>query len=161
MIHFNFQGPPGWDPNLYWPWENCRMLLTFIPARMRGETLHPVLLMYHPTSTQLPVNNNMGFRPISLTRLKCWYCGNANVQKSCPSGERLVGCCVHCASAIFCAAVLPHNPALFKPTYKCTHLLDRQNILGSDRETASEVMHWKKWTHCNTVNMVNIAVLIA
>ena len=29
-------GPPNWDHNLYWPWENVRVLLTFVPSRMRS-----------------------------------------------------------------------------------------------------------------------------
>ena len=27
-------GPPGWNQQLFWPWENVRMILTFIPSRM-------------------------------------------------------------------------------------------------------------------------------
>ena len=30
------QGPPGWDPVQYWAWEDVRLLLTFIPARMKS-----------------------------------------------------------------------------------------------------------------------------
>ena len=30
------QGPRGWDPVQYWPWEDVRLLLTFIPSRMKS-----------------------------------------------------------------------------------------------------------------------------
>ena len=39
-------GPPGWDPQLYWPWEDVRLLLTFIPAQMRSVPDRAVMLMW-------------------------------------------------------------------------------------------------------------------
>ena len=29
-------GPPGWDPQRYWQWEDARLLLTFIPSSSMG-----------------------------------------------------------------------------------------------------------------------------
>ena len=34
------QGPPGWDAAKYWPWENVRLLLTFIPSRMKAQKIY-------------------------------------------------------------------------------------------------------------------------
>ena len=42
------QEPPGWNPHLYWPWENVWLLLTLIPARMHSAPDRAVLLMYKP-----------------------------------------------------------------------------------------------------------------
>ncbi len=42
-------GPPGWDPQLYWPWENVRMILLTVPSRMRSVPDRPVVHMYKPT----------------------------------------------------------------------------------------------------------------
>ena len=55
-------GPNGWDPHLYWPWENVRMLLTFLLARMKADKLRAVVLMYRPVNMNPPLTNNMGFR---------------------------------------------------------------------------------------------------
>ena len=41
-------GPPNWDHQLYWPWENVRLLLTFVPSRMRSGPDRAVVLMYKP-----------------------------------------------------------------------------------------------------------------
>ena len=35
-------GPMGWNPQLYWPWEDVRMLLTFLPARMKADKMRAV-----------------------------------------------------------------------------------------------------------------------
>ncbi len=126
---------------MFWPWEDCRMLLTFMPARMKSEVLHPVLLMYHPVTAPLPRVNNMGFRPLPLTRLKCWYCGPARTQASCPIGERLVGCCPHVSASLFCAAVLPNNINVFKTTYRGCHVIDRKSTQGIDRKTYNEIIN--------------------
>ena len=55
-------GPPGWDPALYWPWEDIRIMLLFIPARMKADKMRAVILMYKPVTMNLPNVNNMGFR---------------------------------------------------------------------------------------------------
>ena len=52
-------GPPGWDPNLYWPWEDVRLLLIFIPAHMKADIMRAVVLMYKPVTMNLPVSNNI------------------------------------------------------------------------------------------------------
>ena len=55
-------GPQGWDPVTYWPWEDVRMLLMFIPARMKADKMRAVVIMYRPVTMNLPITNNMGFR---------------------------------------------------------------------------------------------------
>ena len=69
------QGHPGWNPVLYWPWENVRFLLTFLPARMRTSNDRAVIIMYKPSNQPLPQVNPLGLRAASLQRLICWCCG--------------------------------------------------------------------------------------
>ena len=77
--HYGHQGPPGWNSAAYWPWEDVRFLLAFIPPRMKQGKLRAVVLMFRPSNMPLPVTNNMGFRTPDMSRLKCWICGPAAV----------------------------------------------------------------------------------
>ena len=131
-------GPPGWDNALYWPWEDVRMLLTFIPARMKRDKLRAVVLMFKSQNMPAPVTNNMGFRTPNLARLKCWICG-PTAGDACPPGERLAGCCSHCSTAVYLAAVLPGNPNLFRSHHRSCHMLDRANPHRMDEDIAEEV----------------------
>ena len=132
------QGPPGWNPVLYWPWENVRFLLTFLPARMRTSPDRAVIIMYKPSNQPLPQVNPLGLRPASLQRLICWCCGPSRAD-ACPIGERLVGCCSHCATSLWFSAVIPTDPAAFNTTHRGTNLLDRRNTQQIDVETLSQV----------------------
>ena len=131
-------GPPGWDPQLYWPWEDVRLFLTFIPARMRSVPDRAVILMYKPLNQPPPLVNPLGLRPVSLQRLMCWCCGPSRAN-ACPIGERLVGCCSHCATVLSFPAVVPANPGEFSTTHGRTHLLDRSNQIQMDIATTAEV----------------------
>ena len=132
------QGPPGWDPIMFGPWEDGRLLLTFLPACMRSAPDRAVVLFYKTSNQPPPAVNPLGLRPLSLQRLMYWCCGPAK-SNSCPIGERLVGCCSHCAAAIAFGTVVPNDPAAFKTTYRGTRLLDRNNPTELDRTTTSEV----------------------
>ena len=132
------QGPPGWNPHLYWPWENVRQLLTLIPARMRSAPDRAVLLMYKPQNQPLPIINPLGLRPQNLQRLMCWCCGPSR-RDACPIGERLVGCCSHVSTAISFSAVIPADPTAFQSTHRGTRLLDRKNVIQMDINTTAEV----------------------
>ena len=132
-------GPPGWDPNLYWPWEDVRLLLSFIPARMKSEQWRSVVLMYKANTMPGPVVNNMGFRTPAMARLKGWICGPTGRQ-ACPLGERLAGSCSHCATAMYIAAVIPGNPQIYHSKSRGCHLLDRANPQAMDEEILSEMM---------------------
>ena len=79
-------GPPNWDHHLYWPWENVRMLLTFVPSRMRSVPDRAVVLLYKPMPLPPPLVNPLGLRPQSLQRLMGYCCGSARAN-SCPIGE--------------------------------------------------------------------------
>ena len=107
------QGPPGWDPIMFGPWEDGRLLLTFLPARMRSAPDRAVVLFYKTSNQPPPAVNPLGLRPLSLQRLMYWCCGPAK-SNSCPIGERLVGCCSHCAAAIAFGTVVPNDPAASK-----------------------------------------------
>ena len=133
------QGPQGWNNALYGPWEDVRMLLTFIPARMKQDKLRAVILMYKPVNMPPPINNYLGFRSPNLARLKCWICG-PSAADACPVGERLAGCCSHCSAAEYLAAVLANNPNLFKPRHRGCNLLDRANPQAMDHDIVTEVM---------------------
>jgi hypothetical protein len=131
-------GPPGWDPILYWPWENGRMLLTFLPARMRSVPDRAVVLFYKPNNQPPMAVSPLGLRPPSLQRLICWCCGPSK-NNSCPVGERLVGCCSHVATAISFTAVVPADPTALITTHRGVRLLDRSNPLQMDIATTAEV----------------------
>ena len=131
-------GPPGWDQNLYWPWENVRMILTFFPPRMRTARERAVIHMYKTIDQPPPHANPLGLRPASLQRLMSWCCGPARAD-ACPVGERLVGCCVHCATSLWYSAVIPADPAAFKTSHKNINLIDRKNPQQMDVETVAEV----------------------
>ena len=133
-------GPPGWDPNVYWPWEDVRLLLMFIPAHMKADKMRAVILMYKPTNMNLPTHNNMGFRSAQMSRLKGWCCGPSDRADSCPPGERLAGACCHSSSAVYIAAVLSHNPNVFSSAHRGCHLIDRANNLRANQEIAAEVL---------------------
>ena len=135
-------GPPGWDAQLYWPWVDVRMLLTFIPARMRSVPDRAVVLMYIPANQPPPLANPLGLRPASLHRLMSYCCGAAHAN-SCPIGERLVGACSHCTTLLTLSTVLPANPAEFSTTHRGTRLLDRRNPLVMDIATTAEVSNYK------------------
>ena len=79
-------GPPNWDHHLYWPWENVRMLLTFVPSRMRSVPDRAVVLLYKPMPQQPPLVNPLGLRPQNLQWLMGYCCGSARAN-SCPIGE--------------------------------------------------------------------------
>ena len=147
--------PPNWDHHLYWPWENVRVLLTFVPSRMRSVPDRAVVLLYKPMPQPPPLVNPLGLRPQSLQRLMGYCCGSARAN-SCPigecssfpqclsfifdnSGERLVGACSHCATALSLAAVIPGNPGQFPTTHRGVRLLDRKNPEQMDISTAAEV----------------------
>ena len=55
------------------------------------------------------------------------------------SGERLVGACSHCTTALSLAAVIPGNPGHFLTTHRGVRLLDRKNPEQMDISTAAEV----------------------
>ena len=132
------QGPPGWNPVIFWPWENVRFLLTFFPARMRTAPDRAVVLMYKPDNQPVPLLNPLGLRPVSLQRLMSWCCGPSRAD-ACPIGERLVGCCAHCATAMCLTSVVPGDPTAFSTTHKGTNVLDRRNPIQMDIETTGEV----------------------
>ena len=111
------QGPPGWDPQQYWPWVDARLLLTLIPSRMRNVHDRAVVLMYIPVNLPAPAANPLGLRPQNLLRLLSYCCGSVQAN-ACPVGERLVGACSHCAAALCFAAVYPANPAAFSTTHR-------------------------------------------
>ena len=133
-------GPPGWDPNVYWPWEDVRILLMFIPAHMKADKTRAVVLMYKPLTMNLPTHNNMGFRSAQLSRLKSWCCGPSDKSDSCPPGERLAGACCHSSSALYIAGVLAHNPHLFSSKHRGCHLIDRAANQAANQEIASQVL---------------------
>ena len=132
------QGPPGWDNDAFWPWEDVQLLLTFIPARMKQDKMRSVVLMYRPQHMPPPNVNNMGFRTINMARLKCWICGPAAAD-ACPLGERLAGCCAHCSAAVYLAAVLPHDLNQFSSRHRGCHFLDRANQLTHDEDIIRQV----------------------
>lgn len=132
-------GPPGWNNAAFWPWEDVQFLLTFIPARMKADKKRSVVFMYKPQRMPLPVTNNMGFRTPNMSRLKCWICGPA-AGDACPLGERLAGCCSHCSTAVYLAAVLPNNPNLFVSHHRSCQLLDRANPQRLDEDLVAEVL---------------------
>ena len=131
-------GPPGWNQQLFWPWENVRMLLSFIPSRMRGSEDRAVVLMYKPADQPFPTSNPLQLRPVNLSRLMSYCCGRAH-PKSCPIGERLVGACSHCSTALALVAILPTYPLEFSTTHQGTRLLDRSNPHQMDSSTVSEM----------------------
>ena len=133
-------GPPGWDPAMYWPWENVRLLLMFIPAHMKADRMRAVVLMYKSMTMNLPTTNNMGFRLPTLSRLKGWCCGPSDRSDSCPIEERLAGACSHSSTAIYIAGILSHNPNAFSSSHRVMHLIDRANIQAANQEVAAEVL---------------------
>ena len=60
------QGPPGWDPIMFGPWEDGRLLLTFLPARMRSAPDRAVVIFYKTSNQPPPAVNPLGLRPLSL-----------------------------------------------------------------------------------------------
>ena len=66
--------------------ENVRLLLTFVPSRMRSVPDRAVVLMYKPMHQPLPNVNPLGLRPQNLQRLMGYCCGSAR-PTSCPVGE--------------------------------------------------------------------------
>ena len=127
-------GPPGWDPQRYWQWENARLLLTFIPSRFKSGPERAVVLMYRPLNIPAPAANPLGLRPQNLS-----YCCGAAHANACPVGERLVGACSHCAAALCFTAVYPGNPAAFTTTHRGVRLVDRKNPDQMDTATLAEV----------------------
>ena len=132
-------GPPGWDPELFWQWEDVRLLLLFIPAHMKADRMRSVVLMYKPVNMNLN-HNNMGFRSAQMSRLKGWCCGPSDRSDSCPPGERLAGACCHCSSAVYIAGVLAHTPNVFSSRHRSCHLIDRANNQAANQEIASQVL---------------------
>ena len=141
------QGPPGWDAAKYWPWENVRLLLTFIPSRMRSVPDRAVVIMFKPQYLPPlhplqplgpPVANPLMVRSANVQCIFSYCCGSARAS-SCPIGERLVGACCHCATAICLASVYPNNQAAFSTTHKRVRLLDRKNQPQMDSATVAEM----------------------
>ena len=133
------QGPAGWNIALFWPWEDVRMLLTLIPARLKQDKTRSVVLMFRPVHMPPPITNNMGFRTPNMARIKCWMCG-PSVADSCPLGERLDGCCSHCSAAVYLCGTLANNPLLFNTRHRNCHILDRANQQQMNEDLASEVI---------------------
>ena len=131
-------GPPGWDQQLYWPWENVRLLLTFVPSRMRTVPDRAVVIMFKPMHLPPPNVNPLGLRPVNLQRLMSYCCGSAQAN-SCPIGERLVSACSHCLVALSLAAVFPGDPGQFRTTHRDVRLLDRKNPQQMNIDTVAEV----------------------
>ena len=138
-------GPPGWDPNEFWPWEDVRLLLMFIPAHMKADKFRAVVLMYKPRGMPLPTYNNMGFRRPEMSRLKGWCCGPSDRSDSCPSGERLAGACCHFSSAVYMAGVLGNNPNVYSSTNRSCHIIDRANVQAANTEIVGQVLSWVIW----------------
>ena len=131
-------GPPGWDPQRYWQWEDARLLLTFIPSRFKSGPERAVVLMYKPFNQPVPLANPLGLRPRNLQHLLSYCCGAAQAT-SCPIGERLVGACSHCATALCFTAVYPGNPGAFTTTHREVRLVDRKNPVQMDTATMAEL----------------------
>ena len=131
-------GPPGWNANLYWPWEDCRILLTRVPSRMRSVPDRAVVFLYKPMPLPPPIVNPLGFRPVILRRIFSYCCGAAQAN-SCPVGERLVGACSHCVTALTLASVYPGHPNEFSSTHRGVRLVDRKNPQQMDIATVTEV----------------------
>ena len=128
-------GPPGWDANKYWPWQDCKMLLSFVPARMKTSPDRAVVIMFRDVA---PLVNPMGYRPASLHGIMSYCCGPSKANM-CPVGERLAGICSHAATVLYTGCVLPQNLALFRSTHRSIQLIDRRNPVAMNIETLSEV----------------------
>ena len=85
-----------------------------------------------------PMANPLGLRPRNLQYLLSYCCGGAQ-PNSCPVGERLVGCCSHCTTAIYLSTVHPAFPALLSTSHRGVRLLDRKNPQQLDQATLTEV----------------------
>lgn len=132
-------GPPGWDPVLYWPWQNCKILLSFIPARMQRVPDRAIVVMYRENVPgNLPLRNPLGFQPASLAGIFSYCCGPCRAN-GCPIGERLAGICSHGSTVLYVGCVLPQNLALFQSTHRSIQLIDRRNPVAMDLETVMEV----------------------
>ena len=131
-------GPPGWDPQRYWQWEDARLPLTFIPSRFKSGPERAVVLMYKPFNQPVPLANPLGLRPRNLQHLLSYCCGVVQAT-SCPIGERLVGACSHCATALCFTAVYPGNPGAFTTTHREVRLVDRKNPVQMDTATMAEL----------------------
>ena len=128
-------GPPGWDAVKYWPWCDCRILLSFIPARMASVPDRAIVVMFRDN---VPMPNPMGYRPASLHGILSYCCGPCKAN-ACPLGERLVGMCSHAATVLYMGCVHPQNPGLFHTTHRDIRLIDRANPQVMDIETLLEV----------------------
>ena len=135
-----------------------RLLLTFIPSRMKSGPDRAVVLMYKPFPLPPPVANPLGLRPRNLQYLMAFCCGGAQ-PSSCPIGERLVGCCSHCTTVLCLSMVLPVNPGVLTTTHKGVRLLDRKNPQQLDEETLAEVS-WKENDKSQLGNSSKINVMI-
>ena len=65
--------------------------------------------------------------------------GGAAQANLCPVGERLVGACSHCVTALTLASVYTGHPNEFTSTHKGVRLVDRKNPQQMDIATVSEV----------------------
>ena len=74
-------GPPGWDPQRYWQWEDARLLLTFIPSRFKSGPERAVVLMYRPFNLPAPAANPLGLRPQNLQHLLSYCCGQPSAYR--------------------------------------------------------------------------------
>ena len=64
------QGPPGWDREMFGIWEDVRLLLTFVPARMKSDQMRSVVIMYRPVNGPTSIYNNLGFWSPVMVRIK-------------------------------------------------------------------------------------------
>ena len=105
---------------------------------MRSVPDRAVVIMYKPMPLPPPIVNPLGFRPVTLRRIFSYCCGTAHAN-SCPVGERLVGACSHCVTALTLASVYPGHPNEFSSTHRGVRLVDRKNPQQMDVATVSEV----------------------
>ena len=107
-------------------------------SRFKSGPERAVVLMYRPFNLPAPSANTLGLRPQNLQNLLSYCCGAAHAT-ACPIGERLVGACFHCATALCFTAVYPGNPAAFTTTHRGVRLVDRKNPDQMDTATLAEV----------------------
>jgi hypothetical protein len=119
------QVPPGWNAQLYGPWEPVSVLtVPGIPSRYKSGTVHDhiSIIAYVPVNRVL-VNPAVGFLSPPLQRIKMMLCGPRK-DGMCKLGARLSPPCVHNHTGIFLAGVLANNPGAHRSTFKCLHTVD-------------------------------------
>ena len=119
------QRPPGWNAQLYGPWEPVSVLaVPGIPSRYKSGTVHDHIsvIAYVPANRVL-VNPAVGFLSPPLQRIKMVLCGPRK-NGMCKLGARLSPPCVHNHTGVFLAGVLANNPGAHRSTFKCLHTVD-------------------------------------